>query len=147
MVQPSPAFLFAFPTAPTIAMKAPGDRPAFTTQLDRSKLLSSPTQARRYGVSPTLGLLQPDISLCPVDDSSVDDSEQASAASTVPLLVALLSLLRGLRPDLPRHQRRKAGTVRVRVVGNCHNFLPRTPTLGSNSGSREFSLSDVPERI
>ena len=107
MVQPSPAFLFAFPTAPTIAMKAPGDRPAFTTQLDRSKLLSSPTQARRYGVSPTLGLLQPDISLCPVDDSSVDDSEQASAASTVPLLITLLSLLRSLRPDLPRHRRKK----------------------------------------
>jgi hypothetical protein len=32
-----------------------------------------------------------------MDDSSVDDSEQASAASTVPLLVTLLSLPKSLR--------------------------------------------------
>jgi hypothetical protein len=58
-------------------------------------------------LGPSLGLLQPDILLCPMDDTSVEDSEQASAASTVPLLATLLSFLRGLRPDLPRHRRRK----------------------------------------
>jgi hypothetical protein len=40
--------------------------------------------------------------------------------------------MRGLRADLlvPRHRRRKL-RVRdcVRVAGNCHNFLPLTPTL------------------
>jgi hypothetical protein len=44
-------------------------------------------------------LLQPHTLPSTVDDSSVDDSDHASAASTpVPLLVTLLSLIRGLRP-------------------------------------------------
>ncbi len=71
-----------------------------------------------HGPSPGLSRLQPDILLCPMDDSSVGDSEQASAASTVPLLqlelvtstVTLLSLPkspRGLRPDLPRDRSKK----------------------------------------
>jgi hypothetical protein len=92
---------------------------------------------------PSLGLLQPDILLCPMDDTSVEDSEQASAASTVPLLATLLSFLRGLRPDLPRHRRRKSGTVRA--IGNYHNFLPST--LESTYGSLKPSPFNVPERI
>jgi hypothetical protein len=84
---------------------ATGDRPKVTTQSDRSKLRRARYKLDCCGAS--LGLLQPDTLLCPMDDSSVEDSEQASAASTVPLLVTLLALLRGSRPDLPRHRRRK----------------------------------------
>jgi hypothetical protein len=125
VVQPSSALFFAPPTAPIIPLTATGhvnvfmlgaaapsvarecsvrcDRPKVTTQSYRSKLCRARRKLDRSG--PSLGLLQPDILLCPMDDSSVEDSEeQASAASTVPLLVTLLSLLRGLRPDLPRHR-------------------------------------------
>jgi hypothetical protein len=51
-------------------------------------------------------LSQLDTLSSPVADTSVEDSDRASAASTVPLLVTLLSFIRGLRPDLP-HRRRK----------------------------------------
>ena len=81
------------------------DRPKVTTQSDRSKLRRA--RCKLDCPVPCLGLLQPDTLLCPMDDSSVEDSEQASVASTVPLLITLLSLLRGSRPDLPRHRRRK----------------------------------------
>ena len=81
------------------------DRPQVATQSDQSKHYVA--RCKLDGCGASLGLLQPGILLCPMDDSSVEDSEQASAASTVPLLITLLSLLRGSRPDLPRHRRRK----------------------------------------
>ena len=61
------------------------DRPKVTTQSDRSKLRRA--RCKLDCPVPCLGLLQPDTLLCPMDDSSVEDSEQASVASTVPLLV------------------------------------------------------------
>ncbi len=79
-----------------------------TTQQVRPK----PPRARCKldGVLPSSGLLvQPDTWSCPMDDrsDSVDDSEQASAASTVPLLITLLSLVRRQRCDIPRHRRQR----------------------------------------
>ena len=82
------------------------DRPQVTTQSDQSKHYVA--RCKLDGCGASLGLLQPGILLCPMDDSSVEDSEQASAASTVPLLITILSLLHGFRPALPRYRRRKA---------------------------------------
>ena len=79
----------------------------------RTRLRLEPETGRRHqlrcklsGVIPCSDLLQPDKLSSLVDDSSVEDSDHASAASAAPLLVTLLSLIRGLRPDLP-HRRRK----------------------------------------
>jgi hypothetical protein len=74
------------------------DRPKVTTQSDRSEPRETVTEPVPLLLALTF----------PMDDSSIEDSEQASAASTVPLLITLLSLLRGSRPDLPRHRRKKA---------------------------------------
>jgi hypothetical protein len=83
------------------------DRPKVNTQSDRSEpeQESSSTATR---VTVTEPVPVPLASNFPMDDSSIEDSEQASAASTVPLLITLLSLLRGSRSYLPRHRRRKA---------------------------------------
>jgi hypothetical protein len=83
------------------------DRPKVTSQSDRSEpeQESSSTATRVTVTAPVPVLLALTF---PMDDSSIDGSEQASAASTVPLLITLLSLLRGSRSDLPRHRRRKA---------------------------------------
>jgi hypothetical protein len=88
-----------------MAVQRATDRSKVTTQSDRSKLRRA--RSKLDCCVANLGLLPTDTLLCPMDDSSVEDSEQASAASTVPLLITLLSLLRGSRPDLPRHRRRK----------------------------------------
>ena len=82
------------------------DRPKVITQSDRSEpeQESSSTATR---VTVTAPIPVPLALTFPMDDSSIEDSEQASAASTVPLLITLLSLLRGSRSDLPRHRRRK----------------------------------------
>ena len=82
------------------------DRPQVATQSDQSKHYVA--RCKLDGCGASLGLLQPGILLCPMDDSSVEDSEQASAASTVPLLITILSPLHGFRPALPRYRRRKA---------------------------------------
>jgi hypothetical protein len=123
---------------------ATGDRPKVTTQSDRSKLRRARCQLD--GCVASLGLLQTDTLLCPMDDSSVEDSEQASAASTVPLLVTLLSLLRGSRPELPRHRRRKGRDCKSNWQ------LPQFSTTDAVFGKRYWqprvlSLSDAPERI
>ena len=83
------------------------DRPKVSTQSDRSEpeQESSSTATRETVTEPVPVLLALTF---PMDDSSIYGSEQASAASTVPLLITLLSLLRGSRSDLPRHRRRKA---------------------------------------
>ena len=74
------------------------DRPKVTAQSDRSEPRETVTEPVPVLLALTF----------PMDDSSIEDSEQASAASTVPLLITLLSLLRGSRPDLPRHRRKQA---------------------------------------
>jgi hypothetical protein len=83
------------------------DRPKVITQSDRSEPEQerSSTATRETVTEPVPVLLALTF---PMDSSSIEDSEQASAASTVPLLITLLSLLRGSRPDLPRHRRKKA---------------------------------------
>jgi hypothetical protein len=97
------------------------DRPKVTTQSDRS-------EPRETVTVPIHVLLASDT--FPMEDTSVVDSEQASAASTVPLLITLLSLLRGLRPELPRHRRRK--------VRDCkgHWQLSQPSTMVTDFGKR-----------
>ena len=63
------------------------------SQSDRSPCSHSGWQVQARlsdGVLPSSGLLQPDKLPCPMDDRSADDSEEVSAASTVPLLITLL---------------------------------------------------------
>ena len=74
------------------------DRPKVTTQSDRSE----PREIFTVPVHVPLAL-----DSFPMDEGLAENSDQASAASTAPLLVTLLCLLRGLRPVLPRHRRRK----------------------------------------
>jgi len=74
------------------------DRPKVTTQSDRSE----PKETFMVPVPMPLAL-----DSFPMGEGSVEYSDQASAASTVPLLVSLLSFLRGFRSELPRHRRRK----------------------------------------
>jgi len=72
------------------------DRPKVTSQSERSepKRGRSSTCSRETFTAPVPVLLALTF---PMDDSSIEDSEQASAASTVPLLITLLSLLPGLK--------------------------------------------------
>ena len=102
------------------------DRPQVATQSDQSKHYVA--RCKLDGCGASLGLLQPGILLCPMDDSSVEDSEQASAASTVPLLITILSLLHGFRPALPRYRRRKARDCK----GNWQ--LSQSSTADTDSG-------------
>ena len=55
-----------------------------------------------------------------LDDSSVDDSERASAASTIPMLTSLLSLWLARRSGWPRLRGRKARDLRR---GTAHGQL------------------------
>ena len=104
------------------------DRPQVTSQSDQSKHYVA--RCKLDGCGASLGLLQPGILLCPMDDSSVEDSEQASAASTVPLLITILSLLHGFRPALPRHRRRKARDCKSNWQ------LPQPSTADTDFGKR-----------
>ena len=91
---------------------------------------SHPARCKQNGVTLSSGALLPDKASgppCQVEDSQVDDSEQASDASTVPILVTLLSLICGLRPDLP-HRRRK-----VRVCQSSW-LVPRLSTIDTDLG-------------
>ena len=137
-----PANLRVTPRAPGKATVA---KPALSAPLNGPK--PHPARCKPHGVTPSLGSLQSDISSgppCQVEDSSVGDSEQASDASTVPLLVTLLSLIRGLRPDLS-HRRRK---VRVcKTAGQCHGCLLSTLTLGSIAGKPDDTHLGVPGRL
>jgi hypothetical protein len=81
-----------------------GTRSAFTTQSDRPKVHRGPGRCKQNGVILSSGLLQPDNLSSSVSDTSMEDSDHASAASTVPLLATLLSLIHGLRPVLPHVQ-------------------------------------------
>jgi hypothetical protein len=83
-----------------------GTRPTLTSQSDRLKVHRGPDRGKRNGVILNSDVLQPDKLSSLVVDSPAEDSDRASAASTVPLLATLLSLIHGLRPDLP-HRRKK----------------------------------------
>ena len=82
---------------------------------------------QQNGVILNSDVLQPDNLSSLVADSSVEDSDHASAASTVPLLVTLLSLIRGLRPELP-HRRRKGRSCKSSWP------VPQLPTIDTDSG-------------
>ena len=97
-----PANLSIEPRAPG---RDTGSRPAFTTQPGGPK--PHRTRCKLNDVTPGLGLVQPDTSSSLGDDSPGDDSDRASAASTVPLLFTLLSLMRGARGNTSRHRGRK----------------------------------------
>ena len=115
-----------------------GTRTVFTTQADRPKVQRDPGRCKQNGVIRSSDLLQPDNLSSPVDDSSVADSDHASAASTVPLLATLLSLIRGLRPDLP-HRSRK-----VRSFKSSWS-APQLPTVETELGKhRRESRSHSP---
>ena len=71
----------------------------------------------------------PDLSA--LDDSSVDDSERASAASTIPMLTTLLSFWLARRADRPRQRGRKARDLRR---GTAHGQLVHFLSSGTESG-------------
>jgi hypothetical protein len=114
------------------------DRPKVSTQPDRSEpeQESSSTATR---VTVTVPIPVHLALTFPMNDSSICGSEQASAASTVPLLITLLSLLRGSRSDLPRHRRRKARDCTSNwhlpqfsatdIDSGKHHRQPRAPSL------------------
>ena len=102
-------------------------RSALTAQSDRPKVHRGPDRRKQNGVILKSDVLQPDNLSSPMADSSVEDSDHASAASTVPLLVTLLSLIRGLRPELP-HRRRKGRSCKSSWP------VPQLPTIDTDSG-------------
>ena len=104
-----------------------GTRSALTAQSDRPKVHRGPDRRKQNGVILNSDVLQPDNLSSPVADGSVEDSDHASAASTVPLLVTLFSLIRGLRPDLP-HRRRKVRSYQ------SSRPVPQLPTTDTDSG-------------
>ena len=83
-----------------------------------------------HDVRPHVSLLHtPDLSA--LDDSSVDDSERASAASTIPMLTTLLSFWLARRADRPRQRGRKARDLRR---GTAHGQLVHFLSSGTESG-------------
>jgi hypothetical protein len=158
VVQFRSPFFFAPPTAPTILLTAfkgvftfgaavqsnpSARRPAnlntgrtrsvSTPQPDRPRFRRGPGWCKLKGVISSSDLLQPDNVPSPVDDSLVEDSDHASAASTVPLLATLLSLIHGLRPDLPHRRRKGRG---------CKSSwpVPQLPTTDTDSGKHRREL-------
>ena len=114
------------------APRAPGRDTGATPVLTASPAdpKSHPARCKQNGVTLSSGALLPDKASgppCQVEDSQVDGSEQASDASTVPILVTLLSLISGLRPDLP-HRRRK-----VRVCKSSWS-VPQSSVTGIDYG-------------
>jgi hypothetical protein len=80
-------------TEPRPPGKDTGTRSAFTTQSDRPKVHRGPGRCKQSGVILSSDVLQPDNLFSPMADTLVADSDRASAASTVPLLASLLSLI------------------------------------------------------
>ena len=66
-----------------------------------------------------------------LDDSSVDDSERASAASTIPMLTTLLSFWLARRSEWPRQRGRKARDLRR---GTAHGQSVHFFSSGIESG-------------
>jgi len=116
-------------TEPRPPERDTGTRSALTAQSDRPKVRRGPGRCKQNGAILSSELLQPDTLSSSVADTSVDDSDHASAASTVPLLATLLSLIRGLRPDLS--QRRRKGR-------RCKSSwpVPQLPTTDTDLGKQ-----------
>jgi hypothetical protein len=104
-----------------------GTQTALTPQSDRPKVHRGQDRYKQNSGILNSDVLQPDNLSSLVVDSSAEDSDRASAASTVPLLATLLSLIHGLRPDLP-HRRRK--------VRSCKSSwpVPQLPTTDTDLG-------------
>ncbi len=83
-----------------------------------------------HDVRPHVSLLHTH-DLSALDDSSVDDSERASAASTIPMLTTLLSFWLARRSDWPRQRGRKARDFRR---GTAHGQLAHFFPSGIESG-------------
>jgi hypothetical protein len=112
-----------------------GTRSALTTQSDQPKVHRGQDRYKQNSVILNLDELQPDKLSSLVVDSSAEDSDRASAASTVPLLATpgLLSLIRGLRPDLP-HRRRKVRSFKSSWL------VPQLLTADSDLGKHRREL-------
>jgi hypothetical protein len=134
----------------------------YRTPNARERLAPDPTQPDRLKLyrarckldGPSSGSLHTEMSTCPVDDGSVDASEQTSATSTGPLLIALLSPIRGLRSDFPRQRRRKARDFKsswqlpnlsvIETVFGKHHRGNRDDTrlgFGAHEGTRQIKLA------
>ena len=93
--------------APRTPGRDTGAKPVLTASPVDSK--PHPVGCKQSGVIPSSGALLPEKAFgppCQVEDSQLVDSEQASDASTVPILATLLSLICGFRPDVPRRRRK-----------------------------------------
>ena len=93
--------------APRASGRNTGAKPVHTASPADPK--SHLARCKQSGVVSSSGALPPDKATgppCQVEDSQLDDAEQASDASTVPILVTLLSLICGFRPDVPRRRRK-----------------------------------------
>ena len=93
--------------APRTPGRDTGAKPVLTASPVDSK--PHPARCKRSGVTSSSGALLHEKAFgppCQVEDSQLVDSEQASDASTVPILATLLSLICGFRPDVPRRRRK-----------------------------------------
>ena len=93
--------------APRTPGRDTGAKPVLTASPVDSK--PHPVGCKQSGVIPSSGALLHEKAFgppCQVEDSQLVDSEQASDASTVPILATLLSLICGFRPDVPRRRRK-----------------------------------------
>ena len=93
--------------APRTPGRDTGAKPVLTASPVDAK--PHPARCKRSGVTSSSGALLHEKAFgppCQVEDSQLVDSEQASDASTVPILATLLSLICGFRPDVPRRRRK-----------------------------------------
>jgi hypothetical protein len=112
---------------PRLPGRDTGTRSVPTAQSDRPKVHRGQGRCKQNGAILSSELSQPDTLSSPVADTSVEDSDRASAASTVPLLVTLLSFIRGLTPDSP-HRRRKGRSCKSSWP------VPQLPTTDTDLG-------------
>ena len=116
--------------APRTPGRDTGAKPVLTASPVDSK--PHPVGCKQSGVIPSSGALLPEKAFgppCQVEDSQLVDSEQASDASTVPILATLLSLICGFRPDVPRRRRK------VRVCKSSWSLaVPQSPVADTDFG-------------
>ena len=103
--------------APRTPGRDTGAKPVLTASPVDSK--PHPVGCKQSGVIPSSGALLPEKAFgppCQVEDSQLVDSEQASDASTVPILATLLSLICGFRPDVPRTSEEEGPGMQEQLV-------------------------------